>query len=197
MLRATVSQIEQFRRYRNDEDYPTGRFLAYLQDILLPTPQQLVGIAFHEALEHIDYGAHEEISARGFTFRFSTDFVLPIQYLREARCERVYDTSAGKIEIRGRVDAIEPMVIYDHKTTSNFDPERYLDGYEWRYYLDLTASKKFVWNVFELSPTKKPDVFEVPRAHVLTQFTYPGISRDCGALADEFASFLKTQKINL
>ena len=38
---------------------------------------------------------------------------------------------------------IDGLRIEDHKTTSRFEPDWYLPGYQWRLYLDIFGASRF------------------------------------------------------
>lgn len=181
---ARVSNIEAFRYWRNDEDATTDDLVARLTTFE-PTPQMLAGTAFHAALEAAVDGEHSTLYANGYTFHLpDAELVLPS--IRELRATGNY----GALQVTGCVDALHGKRVDDHKTTSRFDAERYLAGYQWRFYLDLFGADVFRWNVFELRELKS-HVYEVAEPQTLETYRYPGLHEDCSRLAAEFHEFAR------
>lgn len=181
---ARVSSLETFRRWRHDDD-------ATLEDIVdrltsfEPTEKMLAGTAFHKALELAEPGEFDTLEADGFIFRMP-DAELELPSIRELRAHRDY----GPLRVTGKVDCLLGQRIDDHKTTGSFRPESYLDGYQWRFYLDIFGADRFRWNVFEITPISGEDrVYSVKPPHILEQVRYPGLRRDCESLAREFYDF--------
>lgn len=177
-MRARVSNLETFRRWREAEDKSVADFLASLSTPA--TPAMAAGTAFHKALELAKPGDYDTLYANGHTFQLP-DCTLVLPEIRELRGFANY----GPLQVTGCVDILIGKRVEDHKTTSRFDAERYIEGYQWRFYLDLFGADVFRWNVFEIREIK-PMVFEVSDPQFLEQHRYPGMHRDCERLASEF-----------
>ncbi len=157
MLTARVTDIEQHRRYRTDEDYPMEDLLGRLRRETPPSLKMRAGTALHKILEFAE--SHHttgddvcEASADGFLFDFSgmTGDALPLAPWREIEGEKVYTLESGEqIRIVGHVDALYGRVIDDHKLSDSFDAEMYADSYQWRLYLDIFDADTFTFNVFK------------------------------------------------
>lgn len=181
---ARVSNIEAFRRWREAEDQPVENLIEFIT-VDNPTPAMLAGTAFHEALENAQPGAYEVLEAMGYTFHLpDADLVLPS--IREVRAYGQY----GGLTVTGKVDCLDGRRVDDHKTTSRFDAERYLAGYQWRFYLDLFDADVFRWNVFELRE-EEPLVFHVSAPQLLEITRYPGMHDDCMQLALDYLAFAR------
>jgi hypothetical protein len=112
------------------------------------------------------------------------------------------------------VDVIEGLRVEDHKTTASFQPERYLEGYQWRMYLDIFEATHFRWNVFEIKEVDEPPplpslidadgaslladpfalgpfCYEVVSQHPLEQYRYPTMANDVQRLVERFARFVR------
>lgn len=177
-MRARVSNLESFRRWREDEDKSVADFLASLS--APPSPAMEAGTAFHKALELAKPGDYDNLYASGYTFQMP-DCTLVLPEIRELRGFANY----GPLQVTGCVDILVGKRIEDHKTTARFNAERYIEGYQWRFYLDLFGADVFRWNVFEIREIK-PYVFEVADPQALEQHRYPGLHRDCERLAAQF-----------
>jgi hypothetical protein len=179
-----VSEVETFRQWREDEESETSDLLARLRGETEPTENMLAGTAFHRALELSLLGSFDELSADGFRFLIECDIALELPRIRELRASKAY----GPIVVTGCVDALHALRVDDHKTTSRFDPDRYIGGYQWRYYLDIFGARVFRWNVFEMRPIEAR-VYSVYAFHRLEQHAYPGMHDDCARLAADLHAF--------
>ena len=183
-MRFRVSEAEQYRQWLNDEDMGLETLLARLRGESGPSEAMQAGTAFHRALELATPQEARILEAEGYTFRFDCDGELALADTRELRSERDY----GGIVITGQVDVLSGLRIEDHKTTSQFDADRYLSGYQWRFYLDIFGAKTFRWNVFEIHE-EGPRAYSVMALHRLEQHAYPGMHADCAALAQSLRDF--------
>lgn len=179
---ARVSNIEAFRRWRENEDQSVEDLVRFIT-VDAPTPAMLAGTAFHDALEHAHEGSYEVLEAQGYTFHLAdAELVLPT--IREVRAYGTY----GALTVTGKVDVLAGRRVDDHKTTARFDAERYLAGYQWRYYLDLFDADVFRWNVFEIKE-REPFVYEVAPPQLLEVTRYPGLHTDCMRMAADYLEF--------
>lgn len=179
-----VSNIETFRRWRQDEEQDAADLVARLTDFV-PTEPMLAGTALHRALELASPGEYAQLHANGYTFLLP-DVELALPAIRELRAYGQY----GPLQVTGCVDALHGRRVEDHKTTASFRPDGYLEGCQWRFYLDLFGADVFRWNVFELTAVKGQDkTYRVGEPHTLEQCRYPGLRDDCMDLARDFHAF--------
>lgn len=181
---ARVSNIEAFRRYRESEDMTTDDLVRWLTTDN-PTPAMQAGTAFHTAIEVAPDGEHETLESNGHTFLLP-DAEIALPAVREIRTYKRY----GELTVTGCADLVIGRRVEDHKTTSRFDPERYLAGYQWRFYLDLFEADTFRWNVWQLREVE-PLVFKVAPPEILEVHRYPGMERDCAMLAADYLEFAR------
>lgn len=186
-----VSEVESFRQWATDDEAELSDLMDRLTGANRPSDVMLAGTAFHKALEDAQDGEVDVLQANGYTFEFLTDADLSIPDIRELRASRTYMVDGQPITISGQVDALEGKRVEDHKTTGRFDPERYLNGYQWRLYLEIFGADQFRWNVFEIAPTTDPAHWDVRAAHTLEQFRYPTMPADCEKLVTAFARFVR------
>lgn len=179
-----VSSIESFRRWRLDEDQTADDLVQWLT-VDNPSPAMLAGTAFHKALELATPGDHETIYANGYTFHLP-DGELALPEIRELRAYGDY----GPLQVTGCVDGLHGKRVIDHKTTARFSPDGYLEGYQWRFYLDLFDADVFRWNVFEIREVK-PMVYQVADPQVLEIYRYPDLHDDCERMAADFYEFAR------
>jgi hypothetical protein len=180
-----VSNIETFRRWRLDEEQTTADLVARLTDFQ-PTEAMLAGTAFHKALELATPGDYDTLHANGYTFRLEDDAAIALPSVRELRCFGEY----GPLRVTGQVDALYGRRVEDHKTTGYFNADGYLEGCQWRFYLDLFGADVFRWNVFEVRPVEgSPKTYTVSAPHELEAFRYPALHSDCMELAEAYYEF--------
>lgn len=191
-MRWRVSNVEAFRKWEADEEADLEPFVDELLHGFEPSPAMLAGTAFHKALEDAPTGLTvSTLEALGHTFTFRGDFEVRLPVIRELRASKTYMVDGQPIVISGQVDALEGLRIEDHKTTSRFDPDRFMSGYQWRLYLDIFGATAFRWNVFELTELDAPGFYEVRDQHTLEQYRYPAMADDCQALVARFARFVR------
>lgn len=181
---ARVSNIETFRRWRLDEDATPEDLVARLT-AFQPTEAMQAGTAFHKALELAKDGEYAELSADGYTF-VMPDAELALSPIREVRAHGQY----GPLTVTGKLDLLCGKRVEDHKTTASFKPEGYMEGCQWRFYLDLFDCDVFRWNVFEIVADRTEEkTYLVKPPHILEQYRYPGMHDDCVRLAADFYDF--------
>ncbi len=180
---ARVSNVEAFRRWRLDDEASVDDLVARITGAVDPSPAMLAGTAFHQALETAEPGDYATLTALGHTFHLA-DAEVALPGIREVRTCRDY----GGITITGQADLVHGRTVTDHKTTARFNPEGYIEGFQWRAYLDIFEADVFRWNVFVIKEVG-PLTYEVEAPHVLTCFRYPALHEDCSRLAAEYRDF--------
>ena len=180
---ARVSNIEAFRRWELNED-ATPADLIYQLTEWDGNEATRAGTAFHKALELSRVGDDaSELCVDGYRFVFREDCQLELPDIREHRASKDY----GPLRVSGKLDAISGRVIMDHKTTQRFNPEGYLAGCQWRFYLDIFDADLFRWNVFVIQQDRSdPMTYRVNPPQLLEQSRYPGLHDDCVVLARRF-----------
>jgi len=187
-----VSNVETFRQWEIDEAAGIEDLIESITGWSEGSAAMKAGTAFHKALELAPTGlAADSIEANGYTFHFPTDMDVELSPHREVRADKVYIVDGEPIRISGQVDQIDGKRVDDHKTTGNFTPDRYLDGYQWRLYLDIFGADQFRWNVFEIAEDEEPFSYWVKASHRLEQYRYPGMEGDCQAMVERFARFVR------
>lgn len=188
MLTVSVSTLDLFRMWNESEDLD----LQWLMQRLLSkeqTEQMKAGEAFHAALEAIGHEAELNSLAHGdYRFDFNCDAEINLTAFREQWIRKQYDG----VLVRGRVDAVWGKHITDYKTTADFDPDRYMFGYQWRLYLDMTGCDKFTWKVFVMREFGPPGCYEINQFHELSQKRYPDLEKDCEELIHQYRVFAET-----
>jgi hypothetical protein len=182
-----VSEVEAFRQWEADEDAEVD-LLAKLRGGE-QTARMAAGTAFHKALEQGQSG--DVLKADGYTFEIVGDHEIVLPSIRELRAYKTYTVDGEPIVITGQVDGLEGRRVDDWKTTGRFDAERYLEGYQWRLYLDIFAADIFRWGIFEMAESDDPMRWVVFASHRLEQYRYPRLAEDCQALVERFARYVR------
>jgi len=189
MMLTRVSNIESYRRWQNwrqryeDEPEPTVDDLVRQITVDEPSEAMMAGTAFHSAMELAAEGEYEVFGANGYIFHLP-DAELALPAIRELRGYKDY----GPLTVAGKVDCLHGKVVIDHKTTSQPDMERYLEGCQWRFYLEIFGADVFRWHVFQIKETGHK-TFQVSPPQTLEARRYPELGADCARLADEFHEF--------
>ena len=183
-MRATVSQLDSYREWKHDDDADLPALLARLKS-QEPTEPMLRGRAFAKCLEAAQQGESDILTADGYTFAFTGDFQIEAFPRREEKREKEY---AGVI-VPMRCDRVLGKLIVDDKTTGYFEAERYLEKYQYRYYLDAWDADRFVWHIWEVKEMKEPQTYCVHQLHKLETYRYERMHEDCEDLAREFRDF--------
>lgn len=184
-----VSNIEAYRRWINweprfegDEEPSLDQFVRSITTDE-PTEAMMAGTAFHAAIELAQDGEHTRFSAHGYTFHLP-DAEIELPDIREMRASKQY----GGLTVTGKVDGLIGRAINDHKTTSKVDLDRYMEGYQWRFYLDIFGADAFTWQIFELKELEAK-VYRVSAPQILKAYRYPELATDCARMAAEFLEF--------
>ena len=191
-LRVSATDLDAYRRFRDNEDVELEDLLAQLRRESPPTEAMMAGTALHSALEMLADGEHQSIAIDGYQFDFEADGEVDIPPIREMKATRDYLVSGVLVTLVGKVDAIHGRRVDDHKFTSRYDAERFLNGYQWRVYLEVFGADEFRWNVFEGRARPEADRhYVITSIHQLTMHRYPGIAEDVEREVAEFVDFAR------
>jgi hypothetical protein len=186
-MRISVTELDAYRRYRDNEDVELESLLAQLRRQEPPTRAMLAGKALHGILETIGAGELAVAERDGFKFHFKVDCEIAIPPVREIKGEMQFVVGNEPITLVGVVDALGGTAVDDHKLTARFDAERYADSYQWRCYLVMFGAERFNYNVFV--GDEDADGFTIYDFHRLTLYTYPEIREDVLREVGEFVAF--------
>jgi len=183
-LSISVSNLELYRMWRESEDLELDWLLRRLRGEEPQTENMLAGIAMHSALEAAEIGESMCLVFDGYKFYFKCDGNLELPTCRELPMEKQY----GNLTVRGRVDGLHGRSVTDYKSTQSFDADRLLEGFQWRFYLDMLECDRFNWKVFVLAERFFHE-YDIIQIHDLSQYRYAGLADDCARLAEDFAQF--------
>lgn len=185
MPNVSVTNLDLYRFWRDSEDLELDWLLRRLRGEEPQTEAMLAGEALHDALEKAEEGDTAILTSGDFTFHFLCPVTLGLPTARELSFEKQY----GDLLVKGRVDALEGRTVFDYKSTEQFDADRLLESYQWRFYLDMADCDTFKWKVFVMDEKKMPREYEIYQAHELSQHRYEGLAADCERLANDFHRF--------
>lgn len=190
-LSVAVTELEWYRRYLDpDRDLQLGDLLNFVNRTTPPTPAMEAGKAFHAFLEFAGAGVFSHAQASGYHFRFANDMEIALPAMREMRTLRALQIDDVAVTLSGIVDAVDATTVFDHKLTSRYDPEQYLESYQWRCYLWMLLKPRFQYNVFSRRDELDDDgAIQIYRCDHVKTFAYPEMERDVVTLLADYVCF--------
>jgi hypothetical protein len=182
-FQARVTHLEQHRIWKSDEDLDIGWLIQRIRG-QEETDKMRAGTAFHKVMEGLEAREHNVLTTDDYRFDILCDIDLVLPTVSEIAASRVY----GDLLVTGRLDGLRGRVVTEFKTTERFDADRYFEGLQWRFYLDMTGADRFDWHVFQMSE-RAPKTYEIYQYHQLTQFRYNGLRADCEKAAADYLVF--------
>jgi hypothetical protein len=189
-LRVSATDVDQLRYYRTADEMELADLIARLKHLMPSSEAMEAGTALHKAIELAQPGEHTGFTQDGFTFSFETDAVIDLPVIREMKATTEFLIDDVMVTLVGKVDAIHGKRIDDHKFTAKFDADRYLDSFQWRFYLHLFGADEFNWNIFEAIESA-PRNYLIRNVHKLTMHRYPGLLEDVERELREFVLFAR------
>jgi hypothetical protein len=174
-----VTQLDAFRIWQETEDLGMDWLLPRILGKQEETPEMAAGTALHQALETIEIPGEVNTVFSGeyrFDFNCACEVVLPT--IRESEFAKQY----GDVYVTGHVDGLIGNMVVDYKTTGQFDWDRYMESYQWRFYLDMSGCDQFLYQVFVIKPFGPEKCFSIVDTHQIKQFRYPELHQDCEQL---------------
>jgi len=184
MIETRITSIEEYRRWTLMEDIEPG-WLVNRLTAKEETPKMRAGTAFHKAMENASETEHGVLMANGHRFDMLVNAEIALPSLAELKLHKDY----GELRVSGTLDGLSGHVVTEFKTTERFDADNYLEGLQWRFYLDLSGADRFDWHVFEISAVEEGSHYEVWGYHKLTEYRYPRLARDCQEWAEQYLQF--------
>ena len=198
ITRLSVTMLDSYLWGMSNDDM-TSEDVA--KELFLGKKQNLAmrcGTAFHSVLEHgFDYSKGLE---QGFNFLLKDDLdgTIELGTVREKKyVVRVFED----VDLVAKIDAETSSKLIDHKLTAAFDPDKYMDAYQWRAYLLVKEYDNFKYQIFEHSGLDKVvdglTEVKIKSYHELHQHSYLNMESDVKALVREVADFAKYWKPKL
>ncbi len=191
-MRISVSDIDQWRWWKDHEEMELGELLARLRRQGKETEAMRAGTALHRALEHSQPSELEALESDGYRFTFECDCELGMPDCREVKLSKSLTVDGTPVTLVGVVDSWHGSTIEDHKATNQIDADRFMSSFQWRFYLWMFQARVFVWNIFAITPdAREPNQYRVREFQRLTQYAYPGMSGECLHELTEFVRFAR------
>lgn len=200
MIRLSVTWLDMFQQYMDDEEMTAEAFAMRLFGPFQPTLEMRAGTALHTVLEYAsdsdDLVSILRTGADGFSFTID-EGVDGIIELGEQREQKYTLQILPDVVLSGRIDAETPLYPIDHKLTGQFNPERYMDSNQWKAYLLMRNKKRFVYQVFERAAIVEQDGnahCHIKDYHRLEVAAYPHMIKDVRDVAAGLAEFFREWK---
>lgn len=183
-----VTSLDAFRMWRETEGLEMDWLLPRILGKQEETQEMKAGTALHQALAYDLDGKQElnTIFASGFRFDFNCACEVVLPTIREQEFAKHY----GDILVTGHVDGLIGNMVIDYKTTQQFDWDRYMESYQWRFYLDMSECDQFLYQIFVLKPFGPEGNYEIRDTHKIRQYRYPELNRDCEDLVRDYSEMV-------
>lgn len=184
-----VTNLDQLLWWRKLEDMSLDDFLSRLRRESAPSRQMEIGTAWHKVLENPPADDFSVVDQDGFQFDIQCDAQIVLPQVREIRAEKSYDIAGTRVTLTGGCDGISGNVVTDHKLTARPDPEKYMDSYQWRAYLEIFGADVFEYVLYH---AKDEGEWIVIRDVAPFRFyRYPEIERDLVAGIRDYVDFCR------
>lgn len=195
-VRSSVSDINALRWYRKMENMELEELRRQILRQSEPNDAMRMGSAVHKYLETVPNelvleGA--DISggvSDGYVIEFDTVEPVMLSTLREVKTEKVYEVPGFSVTMACVTDCMDAITCLDHKLTKKFDPDKYLDSVQWRFYLDMFGCDRFVYQVFVYTP--KENRIRVREVHRFELYRYEGMEKDLHTAIEDYCDFVST-----
>lgn len=183
-----VTQLDAFRIWQTTEDLDMDWLLPRILGTQPETIEMAAGTALHQALETLsfcnDYATNEvdTVSSGDYRFDFNCQAEIVVPTIKESEFAKQY----GDIMVTGHVDGLIGNMVIDYKTTKQFDWDRYMESYQWRFYLDMSGCNQFLYQIFVIKPFGPEKCFSIVDSHKIKQFRYPELHQDCEQLVRDY-----------
>lgn len=188
LRRARVTTLAAFAHWRNEsygDDWILSKVLGVQTEDEDARERLDSGTALHGGLEHIDESGEgmASLTWNGYRFDFNCAIDLVVPKVREFELSKCYDD----MQVIGHADGIcgEADIVVDYKTTRKFDADYYIDSFQWKFYLDMSGCKEFLYQIFVVKPFAEKR-YSIQEFHKLRQHSYPTMHEDCLQLVRDY-----------
>jgi hypothetical protein len=199
MLRISTTTLESYRLWRDGDWMDEADLQATIRGEFVPTAAVLAGQAFGRALERplkykVEGGYRIPSPAEGVPDYMIDDDVF-------APCLALMDHSLGVFEVKSQkvylgdcnvvavADQIVGNHLIEHKTTSNFDVEKYASSCQWRFMTDIFQTTRCTYHVFVVDDHQN-GVLTVKGIESFHLYPYPELHQDCEELVRDFRYYV-------
>jgi hypothetical protein len=188
-LRISVTELDAWRYYCEEDWMTTEVFLSRLRGEDEENDAMRAGTAFHNFLEHAEECEVDEFESEGIKFSIDCDIQVPLPKVREIKTEKDYRIGHTLVTLVGKADAVDGREVFDHKLSKEFNPDRYMDSYQWRAYLTMFDGWRFTYNVF--TGKEKDGTWSVTDFDQLSMYAYDGMEEDVLNAVTELTWFIE------
>lgn len=189
-MRLSATDLESWRYFTEDDNGYLNKegMKRRLLRLEPPSEKMEAGTAFHAFLENSTPGTY--LSCGDSRYRFSLDLVssLYVPPVREIKTELELLVNGIPVTLVCKADAVDGLVVYDHKLTGDFDPEKYIQSMQWRAYLMAFGCSKFTYNCF--TGRKLKSGWVVSELNNISFFRYDGLEKDVIRCLSELVDFV-------
>jgi len=155
MIRTSVTKLDALHLYQQGV-IELDDLIKRLRGETVETEAMQFGRAFHKLLEKIDEieeGKDAEIDGNVFS---ASDILLiknnlkykPALGVAEIKDVKEYNVDGEIVQVSAVADLLVGETVVEYKTTRYFDIEKYINSYQWRFYMDIFGASKAVYNIF-------------------------------------------------
>lgn len=199
-LRLSVTMLDTYMAGVNDDDMTAEELAQRLFGKFQSSLSMQAGTALHSALENAsdadDLTHYLAESRNGFAFVLPDDLEGLVELGNVREYKRVWRVLPN-VDLVGKIDAETQAFVIDHKLSGRFDPDRYMDSWQWRAYLAMTGKQRFAYQVFEHGgiPDDADDLgnrlIKIKDYHRLELATYDGLMADVVWAVEALADFAR------
>lgn len=201
MYRISVTTVEQYRKYVTGK-IDLDSFTKTIKGEFITNPKIEYGSAYHKLIELKPrelqkYRVRNKATGES-GYAINRNWI-PDRLANQALAFKdAYPLMASEIKLEypvlaqetqlvlvGKVDGIEGLMLHEHKTTWNYNPDSYLESLQWRFYLNMMEADTLQYNIFEI---KGKDVGEIESIELQSfkVHSYPSLASDCQNWMERF-----------
>lgn len=195
-LRISTTLIETFRKYRDTDYVSEEELVSSIKGEFVWRDEMKWGEAFHKILEKPEEHREKDGYARDGFF-FPLEVVEPClavfnrEGVFEAKHTQDFVIDGWLITVVVKADQLVGAEGIENKTKwGTFDPDQYIESFQWRYYTLILKVLSITYNVFLLS-RYKDETFGLRGIERFTLYPYPKLEEECRELLTEFVKYIK------
>lgn len=194
-LRISVTQIESFRYFLENDYVSQDTFINELVCKTAPSRNMQLGTAYHSILENPSKYEMDCFYTCDFHLFRKEDIeksikVIDYSFPFEVKKVKIIGSKYGFINLVAKVDQLCGTYITENKTRwSKFEWEKYHFSCQRKFYSDIFEIEKVKYNVFEMSDTKSRGL-ELVDIHTFTFYTKPSEIIEAYDLLNKFLDFI-------
>lgn len=190
-MKVHVTDLDQLLWFRRIESMTTEELVSRLRREAPPNRAMAMGTAWHAILENPPADELITVERGGFTFLIECDAEIALSQIREIRAEKTYMVDGVPVTLTGGCDGITGNVVTDHKLTARPDPEKYLDSYQWRAYLDIYGADVFEYILYQALDQDAKGQVIIKDVLPFRFYRYPGMESDLMMGIHQFVEFAR------